>query len=129
KDLAAKLPAHAHPRGRGETVGGLVVSNGPQPGTDFAFDEVSEPQVSIQGRVPGDVSERRERDARQPRVRPPDAHPLDKRPADADALMIGPNTDLLDVRTPVYDVREHIPDGRICGIGGHPKAAGRRLAV
>jgi hypothetical protein len=99
----------------------LLVSNSPKLGTDLVIGENSETEVAIEGRVPWDVGERRERDSRQTTVCRPGADALEERSAYASALVIRPDAHLLDVRAPVNDIDEQVSDRQIHVVDGDPR--------
>ena len=129
---AGELPAHADSLRGIQPVRCLLLSNVPQLRSEFILAEDAEAEISIERRVPRDVGEGRERDGRQPCIGCPGAHTLEKRLADASALMTRPNAHLLDVRAVVDNVDEDVADRLIGAVNSDPgppclRVSGERL--
>src|ERR1700682_6079499 len=79
--------------------------------------------MAIQGCVPGDIPDRRERDGRQSEACCPGGDAIEQSAADTGTLMIRLNAHLFDVCAAVDDVDEHVADRHIQAVDCDPRSA------
>jgi hypothetical protein len=98
-----------------------------QLGTDLIIVKHDEAEVCIQGRVPRNVREGRQRDCASAGDLRPGTRLFDKPSPDTRPLVLRLDTYLLDVRVPIDLVDEHVSDRGVVLIDRNPAATGVRV--
>lgn len=117
-----QVDLHYHPEVGIEAVFGLGVTEGSHPWADLLWGQDLEPEVLVQGSIPGDVPEGRECERRESFSDGPFLRLVDQRSAHPLTLMIRLHTDLLDVAGVIDHVNQDVADGLTGLVDGYPGA-------